>query len=94
MIIVLHNHKVLVWGIPPLSPHPLDFLNDNPTHLSPVLNTSLPDNIARKSKSIRWERILDWYAGSSQSIHLGVSTKESNIHNVEIVIKPDLKPAQ
>ena len=90
MIILLHNHKVSVWGIPPLSPHPPDFLNDNPTHISPILKTSLPDNIARKSKSIRWEVILDWYAGSSQSIHLGVSTEESNIHNVEIVIKPDL----
>ena len=34
--------------------------------------------------------ILDWYAGSLQSIHLGVSTNVSNIHDVEIVIKPDL----
>jgi hypothetical protein len=89
MIIVLHNHKVLIWGIPPLSPHPPDFLNDN-THISPLLKTSLPDDITRNSEGIQWEMILDWYAGSSQSIHLGVSTEDSNIHNVEIVIKPDL----
>ena len=90
MVIVLCDHKVLVWGIPPLSPHPQDFLNDNPTHISPLLKTSLPDDIARKHKNIRWEMVLDWYAGPSQSIHLGVSTRLSNIHNVEIVIKPDL----
>jgi hypothetical protein len=90
MIIVLCNHEVLVWGIPPLSPHPPDLLDDNPTHISPLLKTSLPDNIARKSKRIRWEMILDWYAGPSQSIHLGVSTELVDLHNVEIVIKPDL----
>jgi hypothetical protein len=94
MIIVLCNHKVLVWGIPPLSPHPPDFLNDNPP-ISPPLKTSLPDHIARKYKRIRWEEILDWYAGSSQSIHLGISEfsvedLDLNIHNVKIVIKPDL----
>jgi hypothetical protein len=61
-----------------------------PTHISPLLKTSLPDDITRKHKHIRWEMILDWYAGPSQLIHLGVSTKVLNIHNVEIVIKPDL----
>ena len=90
MIIVLCDHKVLVWGIPPLSPHPPDFIDENPTHISPLLTTSLPDDITRNYKRIRWEMILDWYAGSSQSIHLGVSTEDLNIHHVEIVIKPDL----
>ena len=90
MIIVLCDHNVLVWGIPPLSPHRPDFIDDNPTHVSPLLTTSLPDDITRNYKRIRWELILDWYAGSSQSIHLGVSTEDLNIHNVEIVIKPDL----
>ena len=92
MIIALSNDKVLVWGMPPLSPHPLDFLNDNPTRIPPLLKTSLPDDITRKSECILWETILDWYAGSSQSIHLGVLDEDldSDIHNVEIVIKPDL----
>ena len=90
MFIVLHNHKVFVWGIPPLSPHPPDFLDDNPTHIPPLLKTSLPDDITRKHKHIRWEMILDWYTEPSQSIHLGVSTRLLNLHNVEIVIKPDL----
>ena len=90
MIIVLHNHKVLIWGIPPLSPHPPDFLNNNPTHISPLLKTSLPDHITRNSERFRWETILNWYVGSSQSIHLGVSPEDSIIHNLEIVIKPDL----
>ena len=92
MIIVLRNHKVLVWGIPPLSPHPPDVLNDNPIHISPLLKTSLPDYITRKSERIRWETILDWYSGSSQSIYLGVSAEDLdlNIHNVKIVIKHDL----
>jgi hypothetical protein len=88
MIIVLCNHEVLVWGIPPLSPHPPDFLNDNPP-ISPPLKTSLPDDITCNSNRLWWERILDWYAGSSQSIHLGVSIENWN-HNVKIVIKPDL----
>ena len=92
MIIVLCNDKVLIWGIPPLSPHPPDLLNNNPTPISPLLKTSLPNDITRNSKYILWEGILDWYAGSSQSIHLGVSDRflDLTIHNVEIVIKPDL----
>ena len=92
MIVALPNDKLLVWGIPPLSPHPLDFLNDNPTRIPPLLKTSLPDGIPRISKCIMWETILDWYARSSQSIHLGVIDEDfdSDIHNVEIVIKPDL----
>jgi hypothetical protein len=92
MIIVLDDHEVLIWGIPPLSPHPPDFLNDNPTHISPLLKTSLPDHIAPISHNIWWEMILDWYAGSSQLIHLGISPEYlgSIIHDVEIVIKPDL----
>ena len=91
MIIVLHNRQILIWGVPPLSPHhPPDFHNDNPTHISPLLKTSLPDDITRNSKRIRWEMILDWYADSLQSIHLGVSTEVLNMHHVEIVIKPDL----
>ena len=92
MIIVLHHDKVLVWGIPPLSPHPPTFLNDNPIHISPLLKTSLPDNITRNFARILWERILDWYADSSQSIHLGglAQDLDFNIHNVEIFIKPDL----
>ena len=68
-----------------------------PTTISPVLKASLPDDITRNSDRIRWETILDWYAayaGSSQLIHLSVSIDGSiedlNIHNVEIVIKPDL----
>ena len=91
MIIVLDNHEILIWGIPPLSPHPPDFLNDNPTRISPLLKTSLPDGIGTYSR-ICWETILDWYAGSSQLIHLGVSAESlySMILNVEIVIKPDL----
>ena len=91
MIIALCNHKVLVWGIPPLSPHPPDFLHQNPTHISPLLKTSLPDDIIRNSECIVWETILDWYAGSSQSIHLGVSAEDWDLnHDVKIVIKPDL----
>jgi hypothetical protein len=91
MIIVLCNHEVLVsGGIPPLSPHPPDFLNDNPP-ISPTLKTSLPDDITCNSERIWWETILDWYAGSSQSIHLGVSVYNWNLnHDVKIVIKPDL----
>ena len=91
MIIVLCNHQVLVWGIPPLSPHPPDFLNRNPTHISPLLETSLPHDIARNSARILWESILNWYPGSSQSIHLGVSADDwDSSHDVKIVIKPDL----
>jgi hypothetical protein len=91
MIIVLNDQEVLVWGIPPLSPHPPDLLNDNPTHISPLLKTSLPDDITRNSELILWETILNWYAGSSQSIHLGVSAEDwDSNHNVKIVIKPDL----
>jgi hypothetical protein len=95
MIIVLANDKVSVYGIPPLSPHPPDFLNNNLTHISPLLKTSLPNDITCNYTRIMWERILDWYASSSQSIHLGVSVfstaaLDNNIHNIEIVIKPDL----
>ena len=53
----------------------------------------MPDDITRNSGHIRWETILDWYAayaGCSQMIHLSVSIDDLNIHNVEIVIKPDL----
>ena len=89
MIIVFHNHEVLIWGIPPLSPHPPDFIDDNPIHISPLLKTSLPDDISRNSEPIRWEMILDWYTDTLQSIRLGVST-ELNFYNVEMVIKPDL----
>jgi hypothetical protein len=89
-MIIVFCKDILVWGIPPLSPHPPDFLNRNPTHISPLLKASLPDDITRKHNQIRWETILDWYAGSSQSIHLGVSVEDLNIHDVEIVIKPDL----
>ena len=94
MIVVLHHKRVLVWGIPPLSPHPPTFLNNNPTYISPLLETSLPDDIPGNCERIGWEMILDWYAGSSQSIHLGVLVEDFkldlNIHNVKIVIKPDL----
>ena len=93
MIIVLHKNKVFIWGIPSLSPHSPDVFNDNPTHIPPLLKTSLPDDITCNYERIEWENIFDWYAGPLQSIHLGhlgVSTKVLDIRDVEIVIKPDL----
>ena len=52
----------------------------------------MPDDITRNSEHFRWETILNWYVGSSPSIHTGVLAKDLdlNIHNVKIVIKPDL----
>ena len=48
-------------------------------------------NNSSPTKYILWEIILNWYAGSSQTIHLGVSAEDWDLnHDVKIVIKPDL----
>ena len=81
----------MVWAIPPLLPQPLDFSDDDPTCIMPLLfRVTLPDDILRE-KSVEWGVISSWwYTGSSQSIYFDVLRHDFKCYVLELVIEPDL----
>ena len=96
-VIVLREHELLIWAIPPLSSQPPDFFfNHNPTHiLPPLFKIPFLDDIAPYSERIIWNTILSWYFGSSHPLYFDMLCHDSKSHRVQFMLnlKPDLSTA-
>jgi hypothetical protein len=79
--------------MPPLSPQPLDlrhFLDNNSTHIPPLLKIPYPDGIVRHTPILMWMTVSSWYFGSWESVYFDIFYKDSTLQRFKIVIKPDL----
>jgi hypothetical protein len=92
-VIVLTEEAVLIWAIPPLSPHPPDFLDHNPTRISPLFTIPLPDGIVSRPELIRWKTISSWYFGSPHPLYFDMLCQDSRLHRFQVMLKPDLSTA-
>ena len=95
-IVVFCKEAVLIWAIPPLSPQPSDlcehFLDNNPTHIPPLLKIPFPDGIIRHTEILKWMTVSSWYFGS-ESIYFDIFYTDSKLQRFKIIIKPDLSDA-
>jgi hypothetical protein len=92
-IIVLNEEAVLIWAIPPLSPHPPDFFDHNPSRIPPLFTIPLPDGIVSRSELIRLKTISSWYFGSPHSLYFDTLFLGSKLHRFQVMLKPDLSNA-
>jgi hypothetical protein len=79
--------------MPPLSPQPSDllhFLNNNSTHIPPLLKIPFPDGIVRQTFIRRWMTVFSWYFGSWESVYFDIIYTDSIRQRFKIIIKPDL----
>ena len=95
-VIVLCKGSILIFAIPPLSPQPTDFLDHNPTHISPLFTIPFQDGIQviLDSKIIKWKTISSWYFSSSHPFYFDlVAFLDSKLHRFKLIVKPDLSDA-
>jgi len=97
-IIVFCKEAILIWAIPPLSPHPSDlsgFLDNNSTHmLSPLIKIPFPDGIGRNHNGILgWMMLSSWYFESWDSVYFSILYASKNFQRFKVIIKPDLSDA-
>ena len=90
IVLCASEEAVLIYAIPPLSPQPLNFYDDNPTHIPPLFKISFPNDIVLHS---RWKTTPSWYFGSSQSLYFDILSRVSKLHRFKIILKPDLSTA-
>ena len=79
--------------MPPLSPQPSDlghFLNNNSTHIPPLLKIPYPDGVVRHTPIFTWIIVSSWYFGSWGSVYFDIFYEDSILQRFKIVIKPDL----
>ena len=93
-VIVLCGETILICSIPPLSPHPPDFFDHNPTHhIPPLFTIPLPDDMLLHGNHFVWNTISSWYFGSSQPLYFDTLCEDSKLHRFQIMLKPDLSTA-
>ena len=92
-VIVLFREAVLIYAIPPLSPHPPDFSNYNLTHIPPLLIIPFPDGTALLSERIKWKMISSWYFNSSHLLYFDILCRDSKLQRFQIMLNPDLSGA-
>ena len=80
----------MLWAIPPLSPQPLDFFDDNPTCIPSLFRVIFPDSLIQKTELVKWEVMSSWYFGSSQPIYFDALHDDFKLYGFEIVIESDL----
>jgi hypothetical protein len=79
--------------MPPLSPQPSDlrhFLDNNSTHIAPLLKIPLPDGIVRDTPILTWLTLSSWYFASWESVYFDIIYTDSTLQRFKIIIKPDL----
>jgi hypothetical protein len=81
--------------MPPLSPpsQPSDFrhfLDNNSTHIPPLLKIPFPDGILRRTPILTWFKISSWYFGSWESLYFDIVYTDSKLQRFKIIVKPDL----
>ena len=79
--------------MPPLSPQPSDlrhFLDNNSTHIPPLLKILFPDGIVRDPPIFTWLTVSSWYFGSMESVYFDKLYVDSILQRFKIIIKPDL----
>jgi hypothetical protein len=93
-IIVFSKEGILIWAMPPLSPQSSDllhFLDNNSTHIPPLLKIPFPEGIIRHNhKILRWMTVSSWYFGSWESVYFDILYKDSKLQRFKIIVKPDL----
>ena len=84
---------MLIWSIPPLSPHTdSSFFAYNPNQLPPPLLTiALPDGIVPECFILK--SVISWYCGSSNPLYFDMICQDSKLHCCQIMLKPDLSSA-
>ena len=85
--------ELLIWAIPPLTPHQLDFrdfLNHNSTHLPPLLKIPFPDGILRDIPIAGWMAVNSWYFGSPASAYFDILYWDLILQRFKLIIEPDL----
>ena len=91
-VIVLYEEAVLIWEIPPLSPHAdSKFFARYPTgtHLPPPLfKITFPDDIV--PRFIGLSRFSSWYCCSLGPLYFDMSSRDMKLHTFQIILKPDL----
>ena len=89
-IIIFCEEGILVWAIPPLSPHSPDhFLDRNPNRLPPLFRIPFPNDTVYPD--IRhWRTISSWYFGSWDSIYFDILRLDSTLERFKLIVKPDL----
>jgi hypothetical protein len=92
-IIVLSEEAVLIWAISPLSPHPPDFFDHNPTRIPPLFTIPLPDGIVFRPELFGWKTMSSWYFGSPHSLYFDMLCQDSKLHRFQVMLKPDLSTA-
>ena len=92
-VIVLCIEAVLIYAIPPLSPQPINFYDDNPTHVPPLFKIPFPNDTVLPSDFIKWKTISSWYFGSSQPLYFDMLCRDSKLHRFKIILEPDLSTA-
>ena len=79
--------------MPLLSPHPSDlrhFLDNNSTHIPPLLKIPFPDGILRRTPILTWLTISSWYFKSWESIYFDSLYTDSMLQRFKLIVKPDL----
>jgi hypothetical protein len=89
------REELLIWAIPPLSPHLSladfrDFLNQNSTHLPPLLKIPFPDGIVRDIPILGWMVVNPWYHGSRASTYFDILYGDLILQRFKLIIEPDL----
>ena len=76
-VIFLYDEEILIWAIPPLSPHAdSSFASYNPTHLPPPLFTiKFPDGIVPQHISL--DRFSQ-YCGSSGPLYYAQKARDAS----------------
>ena len=87
----------MIWAIPPLSHQPSDlrhFLDNNSTHIPPLLKIPFPDDIVRHTHEVLGRlTVSSWYFRSWESIYFDIVYTDSILQRFKIIVKPDLSDA-
>jgi hypothetical protein len=79
--------------MPPLSPQSSDlhhFLNNNSTHIPPLLKIPFPDGFVRGIPIHSWLTVSSWYFGSWESVYFDILYTDSILQRFKIIVEPDL----
>ena len=89
-IIVFCKEGILIWDIPPLSPHPSYFSSHTLERIAPLFKISFPDGIVRHTPILRFITVSSWYFGSLDSLYFDILYADSKLQRFKIIVKPDL----